>query len=92
MIFTEETIWESCTKEEYDQATPKLFKYRRVPVYNNEQAGLFAQIELMNKEPDGWRYEKVSGKKLVFIVSEKEAKDEKLMSLLKMLKDSYEQV
>lgn len=86
MIHTEKTIWESCSEEEYEQ-NHRSFNYRRVPVYNNIQAGILEQIKLMDKEPDGWRYEKAVGKKLVLILSEKEAKDENLVSLLMDMTD-----
>lgn len=91
MIFTDETIWESCTKEEYDRESHKLFSgYRRVPIYHSKRYGIIEHMKLCGREPDEWRYEKAVGKKRVCLLSTKEVEDKELMDALKKMYDIKE--
>lgn len=84
MIFTYETIWKPCSKEEYDKEAHKLFsEYRRVPIYHNRRIGIIEQIQLYGVEPDEWRYEKAVGKKQICMLSSEEAEDKELMASLR---------
>ena len=84
MIFTDEIIWESCTKEEYDREAHKLFSgYRRIPIYHSKPYGIIEQIKLYGVEPDEWKYEKAVGKKRICMLSTREAEDKELMAALK---------
>lgn len=84
MIFTDEIIWKSCTKEEYDREAHKLFSvYRRVPIYHSKRYGIIEQIKLYGVEPDEWKYQKAVGKKRICMLSTREAEDKELMAALK---------
>ncbi len=85
MIFFKEGIWEPCTKEEFEKSMKDHFWLRlicrRVPIYEHGCGGIMDQIN--EREPIGYRYEKLIGTKQCVALSSKEMKNKKLMKTLK---------
>lgn len=86
MIFTLESIWEPCSKEEYEEGCKRdFFHYRMVSIYKHVPVGIMAQLEWRRQPPIGYRYEKKVGEKRVALITSEEAKDEELMKYLRSL-------
>ena len=85
MIFFTDGIWEPCTKEEFEKSMKDDFWLRlicrRVPIYEQGCGGIMDQMN--EREPIGYRYEKLIGTKQCVALSSKELKDKKVMKILK---------